>query len=590
MQKVLDILEKYVEWIALALGAAFFGWMGWTYLINSPASKVVGGQELTPATVDKYVFDNKTQHLQDLIASATPPKLDVPDFGSYVPGKLGFLGEPQPTTLASVFDYSPAQISTAIEGPGSSNEPVITQLPNLPQAAPLFVMHGASTVMYPGPAANPQPIHKDIHWATVAFSIPESELKNQWTQAFGPDKPGGAWKLSDGQRQTRFLSLVLYRSEKLPDGSWSNPSPVQRLANEAILPYPQPGDKQNQERYEIWAAQNASALTAPKFYDLAPPPFGKTWTSPDVAIKNLINPAPAQQPAAEQPQATPAATPATPAASDGGESTPQNTPAANQPDATVVAIPNFTDPTITAAANLPTVVPAELIPPAAVAGGGAIPASGTFDPAPPPAAANAPAPPAMSDILVYLNDDTVVPGHTYQYTLKYRLGNPLFNMLANRASVAAWVDQFDLASPISTASPEITIDPDSYFYCADAGNRGAKGFTFDVFTWSQGSWHKNQFTIFPGDEIGNLADGVNYSTGFTYVDGKAHQQQFVVTVVDDTTGDTTLRRADEDASSPDHKLRQQWVDQAKIATNPGGNNNGGGEMNPPSSQPGDTSQ
>ena len=41
MPKIVQFLEKNVEWFALGLGALFLGWAAWTYLINPPVSKVV---------------------------------------------------------------------------------------------------------------------------------------------------------------------------------------------------------------------------------------------------------------------------------------------------------------------------------------------------------------------------------------------------------------------------------------------------------------------------------------------------------------------------------------------------------------------
>ena len=41
MRKVLDFLEKNVQWLAIALGGVYLLWMVWSYVIN-PVVKVPG--------------------------------------------------------------------------------------------------------------------------------------------------------------------------------------------------------------------------------------------------------------------------------------------------------------------------------------------------------------------------------------------------------------------------------------------------------------------------------------------------------------------------------------------------------------------
>jgi len=59
MKKVLDLLEKNVQWLAMGLGALYLLWMVWTYVINSPV-KVTGvaPNPLSPGDVDSYIADN----------------------------------------------------------------------------------------------------------------------------------------------------------------------------------------------------------------------------------------------------------------------------------------------------------------------------------------------------------------------------------------------------------------------------------------------------------------------------------------------------------------------------------------------------
>jgi hypothetical protein len=576
---VTELLEKYVEWVAMALGVGFFGWMAWGYLINSPVSRTVNGQDLTPANVDQWVYDNKTQKLIDLTNEAVPPKFTVPDYTPYVQDHLGFAGVPAPATIASIWDYEPAQLTGVVGGPGNNAGPVVTQLPSLPKAIPLLVTAGQSTVLFPAPGsaqpatpaaapansdtsaapAAPPTVNKDIEWATFAFSIPMAPLKDQWTKAFGPDKPNGDWKLSDVQRQTRFLDLTAYRSEKLPDGTWTNPVEVPRLANNVLVPYPPANSRVAEMSYDGWAANNADAILNPAFYQMAPAPCGTIWKNPSDILTSLISPA---------------AAPGQPAPTD---ATGNNNPGAQLPGQLVATI-DLAKPQQLTSASLPTSVPVALDAPTNPAMGASQSTGGTFNPAPAVVAGQTP-PPAMPDVLVYLHDDSVVPGHTYRYYVTYKLRNPLFNLRPERVSKAAWVDQFDYAADMSDPTAEVTIPLKTYFCCVSPFNRAVQSFVFDVFTFANGIWQDQSFTVAQGDEIGGPVSGVDYSTGYSYVDGRIKQQVSLVTVVDDSDGVTTIRRDDLDAA--DRKALQQWVVQSKLPPS-----QQGGQGNPTTQQQG----
>jgi len=51
MQKVVDFLEKNVQWVALGLSGVVFLLMVWIYVVKSPVTVTVAGKELTPGDV-----------------------------------------------------------------------------------------------------------------------------------------------------------------------------------------------------------------------------------------------------------------------------------------------------------------------------------------------------------------------------------------------------------------------------------------------------------------------------------------------------------------------------------------------------------
>jgi hypothetical protein len=540
LQKILRILEMNVEWIALGLGVAFLGFMAWSYLINPPVVAVIGGTRLTPGDVDDYIANGPLETLKQKMSDPQVPTFQVQDFSTLISQRLAPPPTPMPA-LASVWDWQPSQITT--NGPQQANQgPTITVLPQLPAASPLLLVAGQSSIVSPGaaaaaPAANPTnpPApgagRTDVHWIMAAFSVPVAQLTDQWNKSFGPPAPGQPPKLNPASCNTFFLDVTGFRREQLPNGQWGPDEPVERLANNVVQPFPVNGQKVTERQYLVWASPHFADIATPPFPALAAAPAGSAWQDPGQVLQGLIGAnGAAPAPAAAQPAA------------------------GNPPDP---------DQQILPAKPLPAVVPT---PPGA---------GFNFAPAAAPAGGAATATP---DMLIYFID-FVEPGKTYEYSLNYKLANPVFDLPPARVANPNWAAQLALAAPTSDYTQPVSIAPQTYFYCAAGTAQGAGGFPFDVFTWAAGLWQQQQFIVKPGDPIGGIVGGVDFSTKNTYVDGKARNQDFYVTVVDDD-GIASVRKASADAESADHKAKMQWVNQSKATTTPsGGTDSPGGNNN-----------
>jgi len=595
MEKVLDILEKYVEWIGLALAAGFLGWMSWLYILNEPVSKPMGSQTVTVSDVDQTIYDTDATTVQNKMNAAKGqiPKFTVDNFSVAISKGLNLDGM-QVAQLPDDFDFEPLKLPDTLNS-SLPQEEQVTQLPELPAAEALLVEAGKTVIQKtpttapsgaatgpsdtdqgaasaaagaaaaaggtaaPGTSA-PGTVRADMHWATVAFRIPMAPMADSWTKSFGPGKPGGAWKIAP---VTEFLSITLYRSEKQADGTWSDETEVPRLWNNLLQSYPTQ-DRQQQLNYQQYATHQAADIVAPKFPDIAQEPAGTTWRDPLTLLPILLNPPP------PAPAAPPPPPPAPPVRS--GPGSPPAAPVAQ------VFPPESLEPTIasvdkTALPTTPPVLPSGSFNPAAAIASAA------------PGAAAAPV--GQTDMMVYLHDDTVQPGHTYRYRIVYKLLNPLFDHAPQKAANQAWVDQFDLVSPKSAYSPEIAVPPTTYFYCAEGhpspqqqGNRPA--FTFEVFTWADGIWKKKSVDASPGDFIGSKDATADFATGFTYADGRRRNERFIVTLVD-AEGATIVRDAERDMDSQDYKVKTQWAATPATPGAPGSTPaaGAGGTVSPP---------
>lgn len=571
MQKVTQFLEKNVEWVAVGAGALFLLWMVYLYLLMPPVSKKVGDTVLTPDNVEQWIASGPASTLANLMSGSKVPAFVVDDFTSAVTNGLQ-LDSLHPTELASGWDFHPFQLSNLPGSPLMNSKETVTQLPVIPTAKPLLISSGQSTVTQNANAANPGRV--DLDWITGAFVIPAAPLLQQWTACFGPSKAGAEWKLLPTQLNTEFLTVTAWRSEKLPNGNWSDEEQVKPLFNIQLWPYPAAGNRNAEAQYVNYAARQMTDISTPAFPQIAAAPFGTTWKDPLTILHDKLNPGAPATPAGPQqpgdqsrffPMPTDSGAFITVAGPTYGAGpmpgpppnflrqqqqrapqAPPPPPVEQAPPPTQTVVAQSTDPTVAFTLDkLPTVTPVEL--------------SSPFNPG--SFAKDSP------DILIFFNDGTAQPGKTYRYRVQYSLLNPVYNRPKEHVPKEheAWVSQLALASGQSDYTPEMTVPQKTYFFC-DRGiaPAGRAGFPFEVFTWADGLWRKQTFNALPGDLIGGVNNNYDYSTGYTYVDGVRRNGHFVVTLVDDS-GIAEIRDAARDTNSPDHKKETQLVDQQTAA-------------------------
>lgn len=579
MQKILRFLESSVEWIVLGIAVIFLGWMAFYYLISDPISRPLEGHSVGPATVDQFIADNAAKRLQDKMGDVQVPSFTVEDFTLALDQKLSLDGE-KPTELASeVFDYSPFDIANLPGAPNKLGVPV-QALPTLPAAQPLLIAAALDTLALPaaangaapnGAAAPPPVAGKDTRLVVAAFTIPWSDLYNQWNKSFGPPQPGGPPRLAPADFQ--ILAITAYRDEKI-GAEWSKSKEVPAFASQ-LPPYPAAGNKAKEVAYLQALAKQSNAVVAPT---IPTPQAGVVWKDPLAYLPTTSsqpgNPGPADQnpasmlPAAEQPMAVDMSESlggtllaqnrggggGGPPGGFGGaprfggpprsQTPPPNTVQAPPPPTPIPPAPGTVDPVVVQAKPnvIPNPTPIETAKLNVVA-----------------MAAKAP------DLCVYIIDDSADAGKTYRYRIVYKALNPLFNKAPQHAAKAEWVSQFDLVSPMSGFSPEITVPLQTYLFCGkQQGINKTSAFPFDVFTWSNGKWQQKTFNANVGDPIGGMDGTVDYFTGYSFVEkhSTTRNSKTLVTLVD-RDGIPDIRDATKDFESADYKEKAQWVEQDK---------------------------
>jgi hypothetical protein len=158
MSKAVDLLEKNVQYIAIGLGGVFVLYMGYRYVVQTPARELDGGS-YTAGQLDRHVADRYVPELEGKINSSGRPEIPLPTFE--VEFQQAFAG---PTTRALSTGWTLSRGLT-IDLPTQGNAPgvptlrptspdaavvpggpVVKAAPTLPAGIPIGTTSGLSTV------------------------------------------------------------------------------------------------------------------------------------------------------------------------------------------------------------------------------------------------------------------------------------------------------------------------------------------------------------------------------------------------------------------------------------------------------------
>lgn len=580
MDKVLPILEKYVEWIALGIAGLFLALMAYSYVVGQPVAVQVGTKEVPPSEVDPDI--QKSSALETLRRNMSSGVIAPPPVPQATAALQNEINRVVTVTLpkGSVVD-EPKKTEEISENVALVVPPVAIYIDHsagwslcawpLHQAPP----PGADGVNPGNPAGGPvQMVNREFGWWTGKFQVSNEQLIQAMIAANIIDrtKPTEIPEVA----RTAFLGVEVVRQEKLLGGGWGKETPVAVLPEFVPLIKPLPKDNANvQEKstYMIWAQQNLEMLVQPRFPQVV---AGDPWYLPG-------------QPAPAAPQIAPP--PFRPAPGTPGEFVPP--PGQFNPGRRPV--------TPAARADLPggimlTSAPADVgmrladsgvpfVPGnpeggtpdygGGASGAGAIPGlgdpDGVFYPQAIVAAAAAQgAKDYPTDVLVH--DVTVQPGKTYHYRIRYHIRNPLF--LQSKAKLE-FRDKLVLTSAWSEWSKEYTV-PARVEFWVNAVNTSRLGaidsVDFDIFVADpQLGWKPEKVRALPGDQIAKGAG----DSGWSLVDVRPLKDKNFEVIVADVNGLLQRRELLADVDDPKRRERAGVQEQPGVpAPTPSGTEGG----------------
>lgn len=328
MQKVIDLLEQKVEWIAIGLGFLFMLFMVWSYVLQPPAVVSVGGENLTAGEVDPYTLEHAGKQLESAMTEGGAINIPVPTYVQAFKDVMDQKTLPV-AELPVVFD-SKTQDVTLPTPPGGTPGPTPGVLPGngavaggnpapggAPGGAPVGVpdkvtvlpvppapvwdsfKFGRSLVVIPvpgqpmpqiTPGQPPPPGAVDRDWLTQLFKI----------NLAGLDQAYKSSKIPQDFYKAEFVQVEMERQEVDADGkAVAPPTTLPTIAawRNGTPPPPMPGDvaenaaadvvgqqRQAAQTYLAWATSNQPDILEPLYYPVVQ---GDQWQKP--GQQNLAN-------------------------------------------------------------------------------------------------------------------------------------------------------------------------------------------------------------------------------------------------------------------------------------------------------------
>ena len=566
MNKVVDFLEKNVQWVALGLGGLFLLWMVFSYVISAPVVAQVGDEQVAPGEVDRLIKERAAEPLERQMAegggvprtsAGNPVKVIEDNFNRPAAGDLS------PMLIAST--GATVELKTGPERVDTGA--LVSELPALPTvayaAAPrtglAYAQSNGQPAADPANPADPNAAPagaEDLAWVMVRYTVPTGQIAQEFNRVgVPPNSP------------TWFVRAELQRQEKLSSGDYGESVVVPLLETSDVWPIPSdvpggvaksPEQRQSAGRYRDWAQTSQGEILQPAYYPVleGENPMFEAPPEAEGGVGAGFDPANFQGNLRDlnEEQRAAVMTARRAAALERSRQQQQNRPAGGPQGGGQGGEfggyggefgggagggrggrggrPNFAprDPDRLPFLQARPPGPGGYLPEGyggAEFGGyggefggydggyGGFPGASQFGQPGgpqqgPPITGIIPTgpffPASQPAAEAWLFDNTAEPGKTYRYKVVYRLANPLFDTRNVVDPEHPEIEQTAwLTSPQEAEADwteDVTVQPLTYFYLANNFGRNAEATQIEVYRRHQGKPSKETFRVSPGDPIG----------------------------------------------------------------------------------------
>jgi hypothetical protein len=498
---ILMVLESQVDKIVLGVIILISLVLLWMYVIGNPyGAKIrIGGQEISvnPANIDRKVKDDAQRLLADLEQSPQAGARSIYD-KTYAAEFAQILKTAVPEIPSDLAVPYPGVGEAAIEADRQYAMPMIPNLTDV-QAA---VLRGAAQVpveeVTPGtPYETVETKMTDIDLVTISAHFDLQRLYNNFQLSFAGPGLKSSWK-DDRLATPVFAQFELQRREKSADGSFSEWRTVPRAKidpyKKLIEQLPLQAD-QMQFGVNIWMSQFQTAEVQLDILQPTPYLFGISrvaWMPPEFLQETFeIMKKEAEQEKREARELlrnteTERRTPERGA--DRGQ--------ARRPTRPAVGGPREMDQIGTqerervATPRRPVERTLQMVE--REMQNAMLKQTVRLD--------------SLRDpVMVWVHDDTVKPGQTYEFRIRIGVFNPVAGKDWFLLDQAAFKDQTVLWSPYAQPVSEVEIPKMVHVFPMDtvkAEDKAVKGVKVEVAKYYMGKWQTHEFDVYPGQTIG----------------------------------------------------------------------------------------
>lgn len=173
MQKLTEMLERYVQWVAVAIGALFLAIMVGMYVIDTPVTGKIGGKAVTLNSVENEINSSVATRLEAAMANKQVPEAKLP---VYIEGFRKHMALSEDVTAEKLAGgpwfgagAPPHELKDlANKGPGVK----VAGLPEVPAAVPYKASIGKSNVQTQGVSPGGAVVPSVMPSAQAAAAMP----------------------------------------------------------------------------------------------------------------------------------------------------------------------------------------------------------------------------------------------------------------------------------------------------------------------------------------------------------------------------------------------------------------------------------
>jgi hypothetical protein len=512
MQKQVNFFEQNVQWFAVGLGGLFLAYMLYAYVLSAPVTAPVGNNPAaSPGEVDKLTLEGPVAELKRDIARSEVPDIPQKDYvQGFVAAIHGSTGQPVQLASSQIRSAPMGQIflPDGVTAPDQGPQKPVTALPIPPVAHVGSHTQGRSQVVWVDPNFEPRPgrpndvapeIIKDKDWWSGEFIINGDELYQAFAKAFDVKRIEAVYPTAEPFYQTALVDVQLVRQEIGAGNKVVKEEVVKRLENQPVTVRPDfpPADADPTAfaNYLNAVTQSPAELQNPPFYQVL---AGDPWLEPGEATDAMLaamkeaNKEERKRMKEQKRQEM--------------LNKQQQVQAARNARAGAFAGEPMMEEDMDAEGNMrpglrirqPIAVPAPVAPGARRPVIPGRPGARVVIPAGPMVlgAGKFPVTDGMGPIRIIAHDDTVEPGKTYRYKLRYKLFNPVYR---GTAAPPELTKVFALKATDTAWTPKFTMRSKVEFFLASTGREKA---VIETFQFKDGQMRKSSLqNLVPGDVI-----------------------------------------------------------------------------------------